>query len=74
MNVFVFIVKGVKFGGFVIGLLWQIEEMLNFVVEKKVKVWINEYLMDEVNKVIVDFEVGKFCYCIMFVNKKYVDV
>lgn len=73
MNAFAFIAKGVKFGGSAIGPPWQIEEMLNFAAEKKVKAWINEYPMDEANKAIVDFEAGKPRYRITLVNKKHAD-
>ena len=51
MTAFAFIAKGVKFGGSMIGPPWQIEEMLNFAAEKKLKPWIEKWDMDDANKV-----------------------
>jgi len=72
MNAFAFIAKGVKMGGSMIGPPWQIEEMLNFVAEKKIRPWIQQVPMKEANKAIVDMDAGKARYRISLVNEKHV--
>jgi len=71
LTAFAFIAKGVKFGGSMIGPPWQIEEMLNFVQEKKLKPWIEKVPMKEANKAIVRVDEGKARYRISLVNEKH---
>lgn len=71
-SAFAFIMKGVRLGGSLIGPPWQIEEMLKFAAEKKVKPWIQTYPMSEANKAVVDFEQGKPRYRITLVNERNV--
>lgn len=71
MNAFAFIAKGVKFGGSMVGPPWQIQEMLDFVAEKKLHPWINKYSMKDANKAIVDMDQGKARYRITLVNEKH---
>lgn len=71
MNAFAFIAKGVKFGGSMIGPPWQIEEMLNFAAEKKIKPWIEKIPMEKANDAIIRFETGDVRYRISLVNEKH---
>ncbi|KAK3647279.1 hypothetical protein LTR56_008110 [Elasticomyces elasticus] len=71
MTAFAFIGKGVTFGGSMIGPPWQIEEMLKFAAEKKIKPWINTYPMKDANKAIQDFNAGKPRFRITLVNEKH---
>jgi len=71
MNAFAFIAKGVKFGGSMIGPPWQIEEMLNFAAEKKLKPWIEKIPMNKANDALIRFESGKVRYRISLVNEKH---
>jgi alcohol dehydrogenase (NADP+) len=71
MTAFAFIGKGIKMGGSMIGPPWQIEEMLNFVAEKKLKPWIETYPMDKANDAIKHFNTGKMRYRITLVNEKH---
>jgi alcohol dehydrogenase (NADP+) len=71
ITAFAFIAKGVKFGGSLIGPPWQIEEMLNFAAEKKIKPWIEKIPMKDANKAIVRMDEGKARYRITLVNEKH---
>ena len=71
LTAFAFIAKGVKFGGSMIGPPWQIEEMLKFVDQKKLKPWIENVPMKEANKAIVRVDEGKARYRISLVNEKH---
>lgn len=73
MTAFAFIGKGVSFGGSMIGPPAQIEEMLQFVAEKKIKPWINVYPMKDANQAIIDFEAGKPRYRISLANEKNIE-
>jgi len=54
-----------------IGPPWQIEEMLKFVEEKKLKPWIEKVPMKEANQAIVRVDQGKARYRISLVNEKH---
>lgn len=71
LTAFAFIAKGVKFGGSMIGPPWQIEEMLNFVDQKKLKPWIEKIPMKDANKAIVRVDEGKARYRVSLVNEKH---
>lgn len=70
VSAFAFVMKGVRLAGSLIGPPWQIDEMLKFAAEKKIKPWINTYPMSEANKAVVDFEAGKPRYRITLVNER----
>lgn len=72
VNAFAFVMKGVKFAGSLIGPPWQIEEMLKFAADKKVKPWTETHPMSEANKAVLDFEAGKPRYRITLVNERNV--
>jgi D-arabinose 1-dehydrogenase-like Zn-dependent alcohol dehydrogenase len=59
MNAFTMLFKQINLQGSAIGSPADIEEMLQFVQEKKIKPWIDIYPMSEVNKAIEDFRAGK---------------
>ena len=62
LTAFALIAKGCKIGGSIIGSPGEIEEMLKFAADKKVKPWIQKVPMKEANKAIVDMEAGKARY------------
>lgn len=68
MNAFDLIFNGISLKGSLVGSPKEIQEMLDFVAEKKIKPWINEYPMKEANKAVVDFVAGKPRYRISLVN------
>lgn len=69
-SAFSLIVKGVKFGGSLIGSPKEIREMLELAAEKKIKPWIEERPMEEANKAIVDMENGDARYRYVLCNGK----
>ncbi|KAI7072679.1 hypothetical protein KC352_g42376 [Hortaea werneckii] len=71
MNAFAFIAKGVKFGGSMIGPVWQIDEMLNLAAEKGIHTWVNKYSMKDANQAILDFDAGKPRYRFVLENEKH---
>ena len=60
--------KGSKLGGSAIGKPSQIEEMLQLVVKKNLKPWIQKRLMKEANQAISDMEAQKARYRYVPVN------
>ncbi|KAH8703274.1 putative quinone oxidoreductase [Talaromyces proteolyticus] len=67
---FDFIMKGKSLSGSLIGPPAQIEEMLQFAVEKNVQPWIEERPLTEANQAIVDMENGLARYRYTLVNEK----
>lgn len=58
-------------GGSCIGSPADIDAMLKFVAEKKIKPWIQERPMKEANKAVVDMDGGKARYRYVLVNEKH---
>ncbi|KAI9660738.1 MAG: putative secondary metabolism biosynthetic enzyme [Alyxoria varia] len=67
-DAFDLIPKAAKIGGSIIGSRTQIEEMLRFCAERKLKFWVEERPMAEANQVTKDFEAGKPRYRYVLVN------
>jgi len=63
--------KNAKIGGSCIGPPWEIEEMLKFAAEKKIKPWIELRSLKDANQVLVDMEKGKARYRYVLVNEKH---
>jgi D-arabinose 1-dehydrogenase-like Zn-dependent alcohol dehydrogenase len=66
---FALIAKGIKFGGSMIGSPDEIREMLDLVVAKKIKPWVEERPMKEANQAIQDMDAGKARYRLVLVNE-----
>lgn len=62
--------KAAKLGGSAIGAPADIQKMLEFAAEHKVKAWIEERPMGDANKAIVDMDEGKARYRYVLVNEK----
>lgn len=58
MNAFNMRLKQIKIQGSTLGSPTEIEEILSFVTEKKIKPWIDTYLMSEVNQAMKYFRAG----------------
>ncbi|EME81247.1 uncharacterized protein MYCFIDRAFT_64526 [Pseudocercospora fijiensis CIRAD86] len=71
ISAFTLLMNGIKVGGSGIGPPDEIEEMLKFAADARIKPWIQERPMDEANKVVVDMEAGKARYRYVLVNKKH---
>ncbi|KAF2464987.1 alcohol dehydrogenase-like protein [Lindgomyces ingoldianus] len=65
--------KGCKIGGSQIGSPREIEEMLRFAADKKVKPWVQQRRMGDVNQAVVDMEAGKARYRYVLVNDDFED-
>ncbi|ORX95307.1 alcohol dehydrogenase-like protein [Clohesyomyces aquaticus] len=70
---FALIAKGCKIGGSMIGAPHEIEEMLRFAAEKKVKPVIQQRRMEDANQAVVDMEAGKARYRYVLVNADHND-
>ena len=68
LTAFAFIARGVKLAGSMIGSPSEIREMLDLVVAKKIKPWIEERPMKEANQAILDMTAGKARYRLVLVN------
>lgn len=68
LSAFSFILGELSIVGSIIGSPNDIREMLQLVVDKKVKPWIQEVPMKDANKAIVDMEAGKARYRYTLVN------
>ena len=66
---FALIAKGIKLGGSMIGSPDEIREMLDLVVAKKIKPWVEERPMKEANQAIQDMDAGKARYRLVLVNE-----
>lgn len=62
--------KGCKVGGSQIGSPKDIEDMLNFAADKRVKPWVQTRSMKEANKSVVDMEDGQARYRYVLVNEE----
>ncbi|OQO14356.1 hypothetical protein B0A48_01232 [Cryoendolithus antarcticus] len=71
LTAFAFIAKGVTLKGSMIGPPAQIEEMLDFVVEKDIKPMIELFPMEKANDAIKRFNTGQMRYRITLVNEKH---
>ncbi|KFX90571.1 hypothetical protein V490_06393, partial [Pseudogymnoascus sp. VKM F-3557] len=72
IHAFSLIRNSIKIGGSLIGTPKDIEDMLELVVEKKVKPWVQKIPMKEANKAIVEFEEGVPRYRFCLVNEENV--
>lgn len=72
ISAFTLIMNGIKVGGSAIGSPQDIEEMLQLVVEKDIKPWIETRPLKDANQVILDMEEGKARYRYVLVNEKHV--
>jgi D-arabinose 1-dehydrogenase-like Zn-dependent alcohol dehydrogenase len=70
---FALIAKGCKIGGSQIGSPKEIEEMLQFAAEKKIKPWVELRSMKKANPTVVDMEDGKARYRYVLVNEDFTD-
>lgn len=70
---FALIAKGCKIGGSQIGSPKEIEAMLEFAAEKKIKPWVQTRPMREANKGVVEMEDGKARYRYVLVNEEHED-
>ncbi|KAF1986213.1 GroES-like protein [Aulographum hederae CBS 113979] len=68
-SAFALIAKGVKFGGSSIGSPAEIDAMLKFAAEKKIKPWIVTRPMKDANQAVLDLEDGKARYRYVLVNE-----
>jgi D-arabinose 1-dehydrogenase-like Zn-dependent alcohol dehydrogenase len=66
---FALIAKGIKLGGSMIGSPDEIREMLDLVVAKNVKPWVEERPMKEANQAIQDMNDGKARYRLVLKNE-----
>lgn len=71
VNAFALIFSGIKIGGSLIGAPGQIQEMLQFAADNKIKPWVQTRPLTEANKAIVDMEAGKARYRYVLVNEKH---
>jgi alcohol dehydrogenase (NADP+) len=62
VNAFTLIDGGIKIGGSAIGSPREIEEMLQFAVDKKIKPWIEKRPMKDANQAIIDMQAGNARY------------
>jgi len=62
INAFTLISNGIKVGGSGIGSPEEIQDMLQFAADKKVKPWIQKRSMKEANQAVVDMADGKARY------------
>jgi D-arabinose 1-dehydrogenase-like Zn-dependent alcohol dehydrogenase len=68
VRAFTLIDNSIKIGGSAIGAPWEIEEMLQFAVDKKIKPWIEKRPMKDANQAIIDLQAGKPRYRFVLVN------
>ncbi|KAF2013088.1 GroES-like protein [Aaosphaeria arxii CBS 175.79] len=66
---FALIGKGCKIGGSQIGSPKQIEEMLQFAADSRIKPWVQQRSMSEANQSVVDMEDGKARYRYVLSNE-----
>ncbi|KAH6885363.1 zinc-binding dehydrogenase [Thelonectria olida] len=74
VNAFNLLGGGVKIGGSGIGSPDEIREMLELVVEKNVKPWVEKRPLQDANQAIVDLEEGKPRYRYVLVNEKHAEI
>ncbi|KAL1855548.1 hypothetical protein Plec18167_004109 [Paecilomyces lecythidis] len=72
VRAFDLIMKGRSLGGSCIGPPWQIQEMLDFAAEKKIKPWVEKRPLSEANKAVLDMDKGLARYRYVLVNEKHV--
>jgi len=68
VNAFTLIGNGIKVGGSAIGSPWEIEEMLQLAVDKKIKPWVTKRSMQDANQAVLDLKAGKPRYRYVLVN------
>lgn len=71
LNVFTFLNSGIKFSGSAIGSPAEINEMLQFAADNKVKPWVECRSLKEANQVVQDMTDGKARYRYVLVNEKH---
>lgn len=71
INVFTFLANGIKFGGSAVGSPAEINEMLQFAADNKVKPWVECRPLKEANQVVLDMVDGKARYRYVLVNEKH---
>ncbi|KAH8724266.1 chaperonin 10-like protein [Phaeosphaeriaceae sp. PMI808] len=68
INAFTLLSTGIKVGGSSVGSPEEIEEMLQFAADKKVKPWIQKRSMKDANQAVVDMAAGKARYRFVLEN------
>ncbi|RDW67563.1 zinc-binding dehydrogenase-2 [Coleophoma cylindrospora] len=71
INAFTLIGNGIKVGGSAIGAPWEIKEMLQLAVDKKIKPMVEKRSLKDANKTVVDLAAGKARYRYVLVNEKH---
>jgi len=71
LSAFALIAKGCSISGSSIGSPAEIEAMLAFAAEKRVKPWVETVPLKEANRAIVDMEAGKARYRYVLVNEQH---
>ncbi|KAG0647590.1 NADP-dependent alcohol dehydrogenase VII [Hyphodiscus hymeniophilus] len=69
VSAFLLIDNAIKIGGSAIGSPGEIEEMLQFAVDKNIKPWVEKRPMEDANQAIVDLQAGKPRYRYVLVNE-----
>ncbi|KAI1426418.1 zinc-binding dehydrogenase [Xylaria sp. FL1777] len=71
INAFSLLTSGIRISGSATGAPWEIKQMLQLAVDKKIKPWIEERPMKEANKAVVDMDDGKARYRYVLVNERF---